>query len=53
MKKVFWGSSYDRGLEHLLKMWDRVIDEFPDTTLDVCYGWDLFDRAFSNNPARS
>ena len=50
--RLFWGSSYDRGLEHILKMWPSILEKFPEATLEVCYGWDLFDRAFHNNPER-
>ena len=50
--KLFWGSSYDRGIQHLLKMWPVIKHRFPDATLDVCYGWDLFDRGYANNPER-
>lgn len=50
--KLFYGSSYDRGLEHLLKMWDEIITVVPGATLDICYGWDLFLRAYQNNPER-
>lgn len=50
--KLFYGSSYDRGLQHLLQMWPKIIEKFPDATLDICYGWDLFDKAFPDNPER-
>lgn len=50
--KLFWGSSYDRGLQYLLQMWPSIIKQYPDATLDICYGWDLFDKAFSDNPER-
>jgi glycosyltransferase involved in cell wall biosynthesis len=50
--KLFYGSSYDRGLIHLLKMWADIKKEIPDATLDVCYGWTLFDGTFKNNPER-
>lgn len=50
--KLFYGSSYDRGLIHLLEMWPEIIKKFPKATLDVCYGWNLFDNAFQNNPER-
>ncbi len=49
-QKLFYGSSYDRGLEHLLKMWPQIKDQFPDATLDVAYGWDLFVKTQGNNP---
>lgn len=50
--KLFWGSSYDRGLDVLLQIWGDIIAKFPDATLNVCYGWDLFDVATANNPER-
>lgn len=50
--KLFWGSSYDRGLDILLKFWPEILFKYPDTTLDIAYGWDLFDKAFTTNPER-
>ena len=48
--KMFWGSSYDRGLFHLLKLWPQVKEKIPGATLDCCYGWNLFDKGYANNP---
>ena len=50
--RIFWGSSYDRGLQHLLKIWPDVLDAVLDATLDVAYGWNLFVKGYSNNPER-
>lgn len=50
--KLFYGSSYDRGLQHILQMWPKIIEKFPDATLDVCYGWELFDLGYKDNPER-
>lgn len=50
--KLFWGSSYDRGIQHLLKMWPVIKHRFPDATLDCAYGWDLFDKGYAGNPER-
>lgn len=50
--KLFYQSSYDRGLEHLLKMWPDIKVKFPDATLDIAYGWDLFIKINHNNPER-
>jgi glycosyltransferase involved in cell wall biosynthesis len=50
--RLFWGSSYDRGCQHLLKIWPDILDAIPDATLDICYGWVTFDRFFANNPER-
>jgi ubiquinone biosynthesis O-methyltransferase len=49
---MVYGSSYDRGLEHLLKLWPKIKAEVPDSTLHVFYGWDLFDKVYSDNPER-
>jgi len=50
--KLFWGSSYDRGLDILLYMWLDVKRKYPDAELHITYGWDLFDKVASNNPER-
>lgn len=50
--RLFYGSSYDRGLEILLKMWPKIIEKYPKAELHVCYGWDFFDSAFADNPER-
>lgn len=50
--KLWWQSSYDRGLIHLLKMWPDILEAVPDATLDIAYGWNLFLKAYSNNPER-
>lgn len=49
---LFYGSSYDRGLDVLLFIWPDVIKEYPDAQLHICYGWELFDRVAANNPER-
>lgn len=50
--KLWWQSSYDRGLQHSLKMWPKIKDVYPDATFDICYGWDLFIKNYANNPER-
>src|SRR6185312_10323526 len=50
--KLFWGSSYDRGLNVLLKMWPEIKAKYPDAELHIAYGWNLFDAALGNNPER-
>lgn len=47
-----WFSSYDRGLDVLLEILEEVKKEIPDFTLDVYYGWDVFDKFHSGNPER-
>lgn len=49
---LFYGSSYDRGLDVLLTLWPRILRQFPDATLHICYGWDLFDKVAVNNKER-
>jgi glycosyltransferase involved in cell wall biosynthesis len=48
--KLIYKSSYDRGLEHLLKMWPKIREKIPTATLDICYGWQTFLSGYSNNP---
>lgn len=43
-RKVIYTSSYDRGLEHLLKIWPDVKKEVPTAELHVYYGWGTFDK---------
>lgn len=42
---LVWTSSYDRGLEYLLEMWSDIRKEVPDATLDIAYGFNLFDQS--------
>lgn len=51
-QKLFYGSSYDRGVDILLKLWPKIIDQYPKATLDICYGWDLFIVGYKDNPER-
>lgn len=50
--KLFYGSSYDRGLDMLLPMWPQVLKAYPDAQLHICYGWDMFNKAATNNVER-
>lgn len=43
-ERVGYFSAYERGLECLLDMWPRIRDEVPGATLDIYYGWDVWDR---------
>lgn len=50
-KRIIYTSSYDRGLQHLLEMWPDIRKAVPDAELEVFYGWQLFDKFYSNNPS--
>jgi 2-polyprenyl-3-methyl-5-hydroxy-6-metoxy-1,4-benzoquinol methylase len=50
-KLMVYGSSYDRGLEHLLKMWPKIKEQVPEAELHVFYGWTLFEKFYADNPA--
>lgn len=50
--KLFWGSSYDRGLQYLLYMWSDIKQAYPDAELYICYGWDTFLRLAGGNAER-
>ena len=43
-------ASYDRGIEHTLKMWPDVINAVPKAELHIFYGWQLFDQFYKDNP---
>lgn len=49
--KLFFGSSYNRGLDILLEMWPKIKKAVPDVTLEVCYGWETFEAMLRDNPA--
>lgn len=50
--KLLYASSYDRGLQYLLFMWEDIKKQFPDAELHVAYGWDTFLKIAGNNPER-
>lgn len=43
--KLGYFSSYDRGLVYLLKEWANLQKAIPNLTLEICYGWNLYDKA--------
>ncbi len=48
---LFWGSSYDRGLECLMRdILPHVRREIPDTTLHICYGWETLVKLRGADP---
>lgn len=51
LHRIVYTSSYDRGLQHLLEMWPKVIEAVPDAQLNIYYGWQLFERFYAGNPA--
>lgn len=51
LKRIIYTSDNDRGLQHLLEMWPKIIEAVPDATLHCFYGWQLFDKFYSGNPA--
>jgi glycosyltransferase involved in cell wall biosynthesis len=42
--KMVWTSSYDRGLEDLLKNWSYIRSKVPDAELHIFYGWNTYDK---------
>ncbi len=50
--RIIWSSSYDRGLDILLKMWPDIKKAVPEAELHVFYGWQLFEFFYRNNPER-
>lgn len=43
-KRIIYTSSYDRGIEHLLKMWPEILKEVPEAELHLFYGWNTYDE---------
>ncbi len=39
-----YSSSPDRGLETLLSLWPIIKDAFPESQLNLFYGWDMIDK---------
>ena len=52
LKRLIYTSSYDRGIQHLLEVWDDVLKEVPDAELHLFYGWNTYDAmmAQGNRP---
>ncbi len=49
--RIIYMSSPDRGLVYLLNNWKLIKHEIPDATLQICYGFNIFDEIHKNNPA--
>lgn len=47
---LIYTSSPDRGLEHILDYWKEIRAAVPDVTLDVYYGWHVFDAVYKDDP---
>lgn len=43
-KRCIYTSSYDRGLENLLRIWPSVKSSVPEAELHIFYGWNLYDE---------
>lgn len=50
--KLWYQSSYDRGLDILLFLWPDIKKKYSDAELHITYGWDLFDVVARSNPER-
>lgn len=47
---IIYSSSYDRGLEYMLKWgWPIIKKKCPDAYLNIYYGWNVFDKSFCDN----
>ena len=47
--RIIYGSSYNRGLEHILDMWADIRKECPMAELHIFYGWNTFDSMNADN----
>lgn len=50
--RMMYSSSYDRGLAHLLVVWDKVKEQVPEANLHIFYGWNTYDAIAGDNPER-
>lgn len=50
--RLLYQSSYDRGLNILLKMWPEIRRKYPDAVLHIAYGWQVFDAVTVGNKER-
>lgn len=41
--QMIYASSYDRGLDNVLKIWPRITKAIPDANLRIYYGWGTYD----------
>jgi glycosyltransferase involved in cell wall biosynthesis len=48
-KRVLYTSSPDRGLDVLLELWPRVLEEVPDAKLEYCYS-EVYDAIANQDP---
>lgn len=42
--RIIYPSSYERGLEFLLKHWARIKEAVPQANLHIFYGWNTYDK---------
>ena len=47
--RLIWSSSYDRGLETLLKLFPAIKKEVPKAELHIFYGWNLWDELYQDD----
>lgn len=48
-----YSSSPDRGLETLLSLWPIIKDAFPESQLNLFYGWDMIDKIIAMQRGRN
>lgn len=41
--RIFYGSSYDRGLKEILENWPKIKLAVPEATLHIAYGWNTWE----------
>lgn len=48
--RMFWSSSYDRGLKELLGEWPKIKLAVPEATLHIAYGWQVIEKRMHESP---
>jgi len=44
LHRIIYASSYNRGLEKILRDWQKIRKEVSDAELHIFYGWEVYDR---------
>lgn len=51
--KFIWSSMPHKGLLELVTDWGYIKDKWKDATLDIYYGWDVYDKIFDNTKSKT
>ena len=50
--KLIYTSAQDRGMELLLRLFPQIKKKIPQATLDIYYGWQVWDSVYGDDPVQ-